>query len=143
MALPQADKVRTAEIAEYGSHVQNGTFGPALEPGEFTPGMALTAVWVYSRSKKEPGAFKARLVMQGFLMQQGLHFNDVHAPVPAVTSFSIHARSCPAREDIGSLGRQDRILNHAYGLSGGCHLPAIRRRVCNPRLGGEPPSIGS
>ena len=49
MALPQADKVRTAEIAEYGSHVQNGTFGPALEPGEFTPGMALKAVWVYSR----------------------------------------------------------------------------------------------
>ena len=89
MALPQADKVRTAEIAEYGSHVQNGTFGPALEPGEFTPGMALKAVWVYSRSKKEPGAFKARLVMQGFLMQQGLHFNDVHAPVPAVTSFRV------------------------------------------------------
>ena len=51
--------------------------------------MALKAVWVYSRSKKEPGAFKARLVMQGFLMQQGLHFNDVHAPAPAVTSFRV------------------------------------------------------
>ena len=35
------------------------------------------------------GAFKARLVMQGFLMQQGLHYNDVHAPVPAVTSFRV------------------------------------------------------
>ena len=89
MALPLAEKVRAAEINEYTSHVQNGTFGPALEPGEFTPGNALKAVWVYSRSKKEAGAFKARLVMQGFLMQQGLHFNDVHAPVPAVTSFRV------------------------------------------------------
>jgi hypothetical protein len=80
MALPQARKVREAEVNEFTSHVQNGTFGPALGPGAFAPGPPLKAVWVYSQSKKDPGAFKARLVMQGFLMQQGLHFNDVHAP---------------------------------------------------------------
>ena len=89
MALPLANKVREAEVNEYTSHVQNGTFGPALEPDAFAPGVALKAVWVYSHSKKEPGAFKARLVMQGFMMQQGLHYNDVHAPVPAVTSFRV------------------------------------------------------
>ena len=89
MALPQAEKVRVAELSEYASHMQNGTFGPALRPDAFAPGRALKAVWVYSRSKKGPGAFKARLVMQGFLMQQGIHFNDVHAPVPAVTSFRV------------------------------------------------------
>ena len=89
MRLPQAEGVRLAEINEYNSHIQNGTFGPALEPNQFAPGPALKAVWVYSRSKKDTGAFKARVVIQGFLMQQGLHFNDVHAPVPAVTSFRV------------------------------------------------------
>ena len=89
MALPLAEKVREAELNEYTSHLQNGTFGPALAPDAFAPGGALKAVWVYSRSKKDPGAFKARLVMQGFLMQQGMHYNDVHAPVPAVTSFRV------------------------------------------------------
>ena len=89
MRLPQAENVRLAEINEYNSHIQNGTFGPALDPSQFAPGPALKAVWVYSRSKKDPGAFKARVVIQGFLMQQGLHFNDVHAPVPAVTSFRV------------------------------------------------------
>jgi hypothetical protein len=34
MALPQAEKVRAAEINEYTSHLQNGTFGTALEPGQ-------------------------------------------------------------------------------------------------------------
>ena len=89
MALPHASKVRDAEIDEYTSHVQNGTFGPALGPTDFAPGQALKAVWVYSRSKKQSGAFKARLVMQGFLMQQGMHYNDVHAPVPSVTAFRV------------------------------------------------------
>ena len=27
--------------------------------------------------------------MQGFLMQRGLHYNDVHALVPAVTTFRV------------------------------------------------------
>ena len=89
MALPQARGVRDAEIDEYLSHLKNATFGPALTPQEFASGPALKAVWVFSRSKKDPGAFKARVVMQGFRMQQGLHFNDVHAPVPAVTSFRV------------------------------------------------------
>ena len=85
----QARKVREAEIKEYLSHVKNVTFGPPLEPHEYASGPALKAVWVYSKSKKDPGMFKARVVMQGFLMQQGLHFNDVHAPVPAVTAFRV------------------------------------------------------
>ena len=89
MVTPQARKVRQAEINEYVSHLQNGTFGPALEPNQYAPGPALKAVWVYSRSKKDLGAYKARVVIQGFLMQQGLHYNDVHAPVPAVTTFRV------------------------------------------------------
>ena len=47
----------------------------------------LKTVWVYSKSKKDPDGYKARVVMQGFLMKQGLHYNDVHASVPAVASF--------------------------------------------------------
>ena len=89
MGLPRAQAIRQAEINEFISHVQNGTFGPALSPSEYAPGPALKAVWVFSQSKKDPGAFKARVVIQGFLMQQGLHYNDVHAPVPAVTSFRV------------------------------------------------------
>jgi hypothetical protein len=89
MAMPQARGVRDAEIDEYLSHVRNATFGPALAPHQLAPGPALKAVWVFSRSKEDPGAFKARVVMQSFLMKQGLHFNDIHAPVPAVTTFRV------------------------------------------------------
>ena len=87
MLLPYAQKVREAEISEFNSHVVNGTFGPELEEREFASGPPLKAVWVYSKSKKDPDGYKARVVMQGFLMKQGLHFNDVHASVPAVASF--------------------------------------------------------
>ena len=87
MLLPHAKKVREAEISEYNSHVVNGTFGPELSERDFASGPPLKAVWVYSKSKKDPDRFKARVVMQGFLMKQGLHFNDVHASVPAVASF--------------------------------------------------------
>ena len=103
MALPQAHGVRTAEVSEFLSHVKNSTFGPALEPDQYAPGSALKAVWVYSHSKKEPGSFKARVVMQGFLMQQGLHYNEVHAPVPAVTSFRVF---------ILEVALQGRVLEH-------------------------------
>ena len=89
MSLPQAQAIRQAELSEFASHVQNGTFGPPLLPDQYSPGPVLKAVWVYSQSKKNPGAFKARVVIQGFLMQQGLHYNDVHAPVPAVTAFRV------------------------------------------------------
>ena len=65
----------------------NGTFGPGLSEREFASGPPLKAVWVYSKSKKDPDGYKARVVMQGFLMKQGLHYNDVHASVPAVASF--------------------------------------------------------
>ena len=49
MALPLAEKVREAELNEYNSHLQSGTFGPPLAPCAFAPGSALKAVWVYSR----------------------------------------------------------------------------------------------
>ena len=87
MLMPHAQRVREAEISEFNSHVVNGTFGPELRDQDFASGPPLKAVWVYSKSKKDPGGFKARVVMQGFLMKQGLHFNDVHAAVPAVASF--------------------------------------------------------
>ena len=75
MMLPYAQKVREAEISEFNSHVVNGMFGPALREQDFAAGPPLKAVWVYSKSKKDPNGFKARIVMQGFLMKQGLHFN--------------------------------------------------------------------
>ena len=87
MLLPHGQRVREAEISEFNSHIVNGTFGPPLQERDYAAGPPLKAVWVYSNSKKDPNSFKARVVMQGFLMKQGLHFNDVHASVPAVSSF--------------------------------------------------------
>ena len=60
MALPLAEKVWEAELNEYTSHLQNGTFGPALGSDAFAPGLPLKAVWVYSHSKKEPGGWSCR-----------------------------------------------------------------------------------
>ena len=59
MLLPYAQKVRDAEIDEFNSHVVNGTFGPPLDENDFAAGPPLKAVWVYSRSKKDPDSFKA------------------------------------------------------------------------------------
>ena len=87
MSSPHARNVHDAEVNEFNSHILNNTFGPPLSEGEFAPGPPLKAVWVYSKSKKDQNGFKARVVMQGFLMKQGWHFNDVHASVPAVASF--------------------------------------------------------
>ena len=65
----------------------------------------MKAVWVYSRSKKDPGAFKARLVMQGFLMQQGMHYNDVHAQSSGHLLQGFYDGSRVAGEVFASLGR--------------------------------------
>ena len=65
MLLPHAQKVREAEISEFNSHVVNGTFGPGLRDQDFASGPPFKAVWVFCKSKKDPGGFKARVVMQG------------------------------------------------------------------------------
>ena len=103
MMSTHARKVRDAELDEFNSHVVNGTFGPPLQERDFAPGPPLKAVWVFSRSKKDAGGFKARVVMQGFLMKQGWHFNDVHASVPAVVSY---------RAFMIGVAHQRRILEH-------------------------------
>ena len=106
MLLPYAQKVREAEISEFNSHVVNGTFGPELEEREFASGPPLKAVWVYSKSKKDPDGYKARVVMQGFLMKQGLHFNDVHASCAGSSIVScLHGRGREQGPEPGTLGR--------------------------------------
>ena len=66
MALPQAKKVRAAEINEYTSHLQNGTSGTALEPGQ------------------RPGECS-----QGVFDATRFAFQRCSCPVPAVTSFRV------------------------------------------------------
>ena len=61
--LSCAQKVREAEISEFNSHVVNRTFGPVLSEHDFAAGPPLKAVWVYSKSKKDPDSFKARVVI--------------------------------------------------------------------------------
>ena len=74
-------KVRTAEMNEDASHVQNGSL-------EFTTGLALKQFGSTVTQKKKKNKKK----------KQALHFNDVHA-VPVVTSFRFFMLGVPCRVD--------------------------------------------
>ena len=66
---------------ESESHLQIPSISGILRQDEWTQAPAVRLTWVFA--KKD--IYKARIVMLGQHMQEGIHFNDTHAPVPSVT----------------------------------------------------------
>ena len=71
--------------SEYDSHVSNGTLGPACKlPDGFKP-IPLDIILKVKRD----GRKKVRAIIKGFLMHEGLDYNQTFAPVPNLTTFRI------------------------------------------------------
>ena len=82
MAAPAATEWRSSEVEEFKSHVLNGTFGPACDipKGQY----AVPLDWVYKLERC--GRYKVRVVIRGYLMRAGLHFNQTFSPTPQARS---------------------------------------------------------
>ena len=68
--------------SEYDQHRLNGTFSPPLDlPTGFS---SVHADWVFKI--KRDGRLKARLVVKGYRMEAGVHYNSTFATVPRLTT---------------------------------------------------------
>ena len=88
---PQRAQWLKAMDREKQCHIKNGTFGPSMPPS-LTPDSAkpIPADWVFKIKHRggpieidqlEEKQFKARVVIRGQFMKEGLNFNDTFAPV--------------------------------------------------------------
>ena len=78
----EKDKWIAACRRESESHLQIPSISGALKQDDWTQAPPVRLTWVFARKD----IYKARIVMLGQHMQEGIHFNDTHAPVPSVTS---------------------------------------------------------
>ena len=85
LSLPAAERERWLQACreESNSHLSIPSISAALQPGEFTAAAPIRLSWVFA--KKPTGEYKARIVMMGQHMREGVHFNNTHAPVPTPT----------------------------------------------------------
>ena len=84
LRLPAIEKEKwiAACQRESESHLQIPSISGALKQEDWTQAPPVRLTWVFA--KKD--IYKARIVMLGQHMQEGIHFNDTHAPVPSVTA---------------------------------------------------------
>ena len=73
---------------EYDSHVQNGTLGRTVYLDDLPKDTKLIRVADLRKYKRDRRA-KTRLVVKGFTMVSGLHYNDTFAPVVHITTFRV------------------------------------------------------
>jgi hypothetical protein len=96
---PDADHWRQAMDEEYRSLIENGTW----EIVDSNPGIKPIPVkWVYKIKRDSSGRierYKARLVVKGFMQQQGVDFDEVFAPVSKHTTLRT-LLSIVAHEDL-------------------------------------------
>ena len=87
LASPQAEMWKEAMQREKACHIKNHTFGNALPPPNVK---SVPADWVFKIKHRggpinirdlAPLQYKARVVVRGDYMQEGLEFNDTFAPV--------------------------------------------------------------
>ena len=83
--MPHLEKERwlAAWRAESASHLAIPSISGVLDPQQWTSAAPIRLSWVFTI--KPSGEYKARIVMLGQHMQEGIHFNDTFAPVPAAT----------------------------------------------------------
>jgi hypothetical protein len=77
-------RFRQALNREVTQHNKNRTFGPALSPDKLPPGVKPIPLSVLAKVKR-CGLHKARAIIKGFHMQQGVDFNETFAPVPCLS----------------------------------------------------------
>ena len=73
---------------EYDSHVQNGTLGKTVFLDDLPKDTKLIRIADLRKYKRDRRA-KTRLVVKGFTMVSGLHYNDTFAPVVHITTFRV------------------------------------------------------
>ena len=85
LSLPQfeKDKWLAACKEESNSHLSIPSISGVLHPSEFTAAAPIRLSWVFTI--KPTGEYKARIVMLGQHMREGVHYNNTHAPVPSPT----------------------------------------------------------
>ena len=83
LAPVEKQKWLAACRAESDSHLAIPSIGPRLLPAQYTQAAPIRLSWVFV--VKPTGDYKARIVMLGQHMKEGIHFNDTHAPVPSPT----------------------------------------------------------
>ena len=83
MKLPDAALWRNAITREYKSHQENKTFSRPLDSSEIPEGTVVIPAGDVFKLKRD-GRRKYRVVIRGYHMQQGQHFNDTFAPTPHI-----------------------------------------------------------
>ena len=83
LRLPQEEKMKWIRACqrESASHLAIPSISGVLRQDQWTKAPPVRLTWVFA--KKD--IYKARIVMLGQHMQEGIHFNDTHSPVPSVT----------------------------------------------------------
>ena len=85
LSLPQIEKDKwlAACKEESNSHLSIPSISGVLHPSKFTAAAPIRLSWVFTI--KPTGEYKARIVMLGQHMREGVHYNNTHAPVPSPT----------------------------------------------------------
>ena len=108
--LPDEEREKWLQACrrECASHLAIPSVSRALTPQEWTKTPPVRLTWVFA--KKD--VYKARIVMLGQRMVEGVHFNDTHAPVPSVTCIrAILAITAATRRNLTQLDVKTAFLN--------------------------------
>ena len=108
--LPDEEREKWLQACrrECASHLAIPSVSRVLTPQEWTKTPPVRLTWVFA--KKD--VYKARIVMLGQRMVEGVHFNDTHAPVPSVTCVrAILAITAATRRNLTQLDVKTAFLN--------------------------------
>jgi Reverse transcriptase (RNA-dependent DNA polymerase) len=108
--LPDGERAKWIEACrrECRSHLSIPSISGKLRPEQWTKAPPVRLTWVFA--KKD--VYKARIVMLGQHMLEGVHFNDTHAPVPSVTCVRVLlAITASSKRHLAQLDVKTAFLN--------------------------------
>jgi hypothetical protein len=88
LAGPEGEQYRKALNEEVQAHLDNKTMGPPIDPKDLPPGVSIIKLDVILSTKRS-GRKKARAIVKGYRMHQGLDYNETFSPVPCITSLRL------------------------------------------------------